>query len=343
VHAPDEAVLRRRYARFARPRDGRIGVQARIRSSTEFAHASRASAMGDQMRRLLYVLVLAAFSLATAGCLQNLVPEGAAPLRYRDDIFPASAVTKATGLTYGSAPDSTGVVQQLKLDVYQPNGDTATARPAIVWIHGGSFCCGSRNSQEIVEEATRFAQKGFFNVSIDYRLRPGGCSASAPTSGCVQAILDAQHDAQAAVRWLRAHAVEYRIDPDRIAAAGTSAGAITAMQVAYNSEDPGTSGNAGLSSKVHAAVSLSGAQLLGRIDKGEPPALDFHGTNDPLVPYQWAVNTVNNAKKVGVLVELTTYQGEGHVPIGPPGRFDSIVDQTRNFLYVTMDLSHAAR
>jgi acetyl esterase/lipase len=298
--------------------------------------------MGDHMRRL-FVLVLVAFSFTTAGCLQNLVPQGAAPLRYRDDVFPASAVTKTTDVTYGSAPDSDGVVQLLKLDVYAPSGDTAAARPAIVWIHGGSFCCGSRNSAEIVTEATRFAQKGFFNVSIDYRLRPGGCSAAAPTTSCVGAILDAQHDAQAAVRWLRAHAAQYHIDVNRIAAAGTSAGAITAMQVAYNSEDPGTSGNAGYSSQVRAAVSLSGAQLVGSINAGEPPSLDFHGTNDPLVPYQWALNTVNNAKKVGVLVELTTYQGEGHVPIGPPGRFDSIIDQTRNFLYATMDLGHAAR
>jgi acetyl esterase/lipase len=294
------------------------------------------------MRRL-FVLVLVAFSLTTAGCLQNLVPQGPAPLRYRDDIFPASAVAKTTDVTYGSAPDSDGVVQALKLDVYAPTGDTAATRPAIVWIHGGSFCCGDRNSPEIVGEATRFAQKGFYNVSIDYRLRPSGCSASAPSGSCVEEIVDAQHDAQAAVRWLRAHAADYHIDVNRIAVAGTSAGAITAMQVAYNSEDPGTSGSAGYSSQVRAAVSLSGAQLLGSINAGEPPSLDFHGTNDPLVPYQWAVNTVNNAKKVGVVAELTTYQGEGHVPIGGPGRFDSIIDQTRNFLYATMDLAHAAR
>jgi acetyl esterase/lipase len=294
------------------------------------------------MRRLS-VLVIVVLSLTTAGCLQNLVPEGAAPLRYRDDIFPASAVTKTTGVTYGTAPDSDGVVQALKLDIYQPNGDTVSARPAIVWIHGGSFCCGTRTSPEIVEEATRFAQKGFFNVSIDYRLRPGGCSASSPNGGCVQAILDAQHDAQAAVRWLRAHAAQYHLDANRIAVGGSSAGAITAMQVAYNSEDPGTSGNAGYSSEVRAAVSLSGAQLLGQINAGEPPSLDFHGTNDSLVPYEWAVSTVNKAKRVGVIAELTTYQGEGHVPIGGAGRFDSIIDQTRNFLYATMGLANAAR
>ena len=91
-----------------------------------------------------------------------------------------------------------------------------------------------------------------------------------------------------------------------------------------------------------AAASLSGAELgAGHVDPGEPPSLLFHGTNDPLVPYQWAVNTVNEAKAAGVDVFLITYQGEGHVPIGPTGRFQSIMDMTRNFLYIELDLAHA--
>ena len=57
-----------------------------------------------------------------------------------------------------------------------------TERPAIVWVHGGSFCCGDKSSAEIVDEATTFARKGYFNVSINYRLEPGGCSAGAPTT-----------------------------------------------------------------------------------------------------------------------------------------------------------------
>jgi poly(3-hydroxybutyrate) depolymerase len=71
-------------------------------------------------------------------------------------------------------------------------------------------------------------------TSIDYRLRSGNLG---------QAITDAQHDAQAAVRWLRRHADQYRIDPERIAIGGTSAGAITALYVGNHAEDPGTSGN----------------------------------------------------------------------------------------------------
>jgi dipeptidyl aminopeptidase/acylaminoacyl peptidase len=92
---------------------------------------------------------------------------------------------------------------------------------------------------------------------------------------------------------------------------------------------------------VGAAVSLSGALLGGRVDAGEPPSLLFHGTTDTLVPYQWAVNTANGAAAAGVPCYLITYEGEGHVPIGPPGRFQQIIDMTRNFLYAELDLAGA--
>jgi acetyl esterase/lipase len=61
-----------------------------------------------------------------------------------------------------------------------------------------------------------------------------------------------KHDAQAAVRWLRANAATYRLDPSRIAIGGSSAGAITAMMVSYNAVDPGSSGNPGYPSDVAA-------------------------------------------------------------------------------------------
>jgi dipeptidyl aminopeptidase/acylaminoacyl peptidase len=64
----------------------------------------------------------------------------------------------------------------------------------------------------------------------------------------------------------------------------------------------------------------------------------FHGTNDPLVPYQWAVNTLNEAKAANVIAYLTTYQGEGHVPFN---HYEQIFAQQTNFLYWVMDLPHA--
>jgi acetyl esterase/lipase len=281
-------------------------------------------------------LLLACLALVAAGCDFNLMnPPGTAPLRYRDDVF--ANVTRTNGIVFGSAVDQTGATVTLRLDKYEPTGDTATQRPAIVWVHGGGFSSLSRTSPEIVDEANAFARKGYVNVSIDYRLWPDGCAPV--TQQCLTAITQAKEDAQAAVRYLRANAAGLKVDPNRIAVAGTSAGAITALNVAYGPESVGNSGNPGFPSTVRAAVSLSGAALLTSPNAGEAPALLFHGDADPLVPYQWALNTVNAAEDAGLVVNLTTWPGEGHVPY--TNHRQQILDQTRNFLYWMLDLEHA--
>jgi acetyl esterase/lipase len=285
------------------------------------------------MRRHRLLVSLAALAVVAAGCdFPNIIPPGPAPLRYRDPIF--TTVVKTADITYGTAVNAENQTITLKLDMYRPpSSDTVTSRPAIVWVHGGSFSSGSKTSPELVDEANVFAKKGYVNTSIDYRLEPGGCSAGSPTPACVHAIQEATQDAQTAVRFLRAHATTYGIDPTRIAIGGSSAGAITALQVGYaTAEKP--------ASAVRAAVSLSGANLLSTIGAGDAPALLLHGTADPLVPYQWAVNTVNAAQAAGLDVFLETWQGAGHVPYT---QFRTqILTQTRNFLFGEMDLEHAA-
>jgi predicted esterase len=178
------------------------------------------------------------------------------------------------------------------------------------------------------------------SASISYRLTPGGCSAAGATPECVRAIVDAQHDAQTAVRFLRANATTYGIDESRIAIAGTSAGAITALNVGFNGENPGVGDHPGFSSRVKAAVSLSGARILGPPDAGDAASLLFLGSTDRVVPYQWAVDTVNAAKAAGLTSYLTTWQGEGHVPYG--AHRGEIHDQTTNLLYHVLDLANAA-
>lgn len=289
-------------------------------------------------RRVGVLAVLVA--VVAAGCgFHTIPPPGAAPLRYRDTVFDAVSITH--DVSYGSAVDQQGTTVELELDVFEPAGDTSGARAAIVWVHGGSFSGGDKTSAEIVFEATEMAEKGYVGVSIDYRLHAGGCSATGGDQGsCVQAMVDAQHDAQAAVRFLRRNAATYRIDPDRIAIAGTSAGAITALHVGANADDPGSSGNPGFSSAVRAAVSLSGAKILGPPQAtGDAPSLMFHGTADPLVPYQWAVDTLDDAHAAGLVSYLTTFPGAGHVPFD---HRDQILTETTNFLYWMLDLQHAA-
>jgi acetyl esterase/lipase len=285
--------------------------------------------------RIVAVLSLV---LVVAGCGFRQIPvPGAPPLRYRDAVV--SEVTKTPDVVYGSAVDEQGQTVGLTLDLYTPTGDTHTTRPAIVWVHGGSFRSGDKTSPELVDEATTFARKGYVNASINYRLSAAGCSASAPTATCVSAIINAMHDAQAAVRFFRANAATYGVDPDRIAIAGTSAGAITALNVGYNPDDPGTSGNPGFSSAVGASVSLSGARILGAPDGGDAASLLFHGTLDALVPYPWAVSTVETAQAVGLTAELTTWEGAGHVPYAE--HRTEILDQTTNFLYWMLRLGDA--
>lgn len=290
--------------------------------------------------RLRLLVLVAAVALVAAGCnLPYLTPPGNAPLRYRDAVF--GGVTKTADITYGSAPDYQGNPFTLKLDVYTPNGDTNTHRPAVVWVHGGSFSGGDKTSPELVDEANWLGQRGYVSASINYRLDPAGCSAAGGgTTSCLREIADAQHDAQAAVRFLRANAGTYGVDPNRIAIGGSSAGAISALNVADSPDDPGTSGTPGVSSAVQAAVSLSGAKIYGREEPTDAPILLFHGTSDTTVPYAWAVSTYNEAQAAGLTSFLTSFAGAGHVPYAQHRQ--EILDQTTNFLYWTLDLAHAS-
>src|SRR3954453_23984950 len=85
------------------------------------------------MRRPLLLAVVVA-TVACAGCLPLPEPPGDAPVRYRDAVF--TDVDTTSGITYGRAVNEDGVDQALKLDTYEPSGDTVDKRPAIVWVHG---------------------------------------------------------------------------------------------------------------------------------------------------------------------------------------------------------------
>ncbi|HWJ64283.1 MAG TPA: carboxylesterase family protein [Acidimicrobiales bacterium] len=281
-------------------------------------------------------VAVACVLLAACKPLHETTPSGSSPLRYRDPVF--ARVFKTADITYGEAPRIDGTPQTLTLDLYQPTGDKVAKRPAIVWVHGGGFKNGDKESPEIVDQANAFARRGYVNVSIDYRLTKG-CAPF--TDECIKGIEMAYHDAQAAVRFLRANADTYRIDTARIAVAGSSAGGITAYNVAYGSEKPGSSGNPGQSSKVAAAVSLSGASLTTTVNPGEPPSLNFHGDADQVVPLSWNDATMAEARKAKVIAERVVWKGDGHVPYAK--HRTQIITETRNFLYAAMDLGNAAR
>jgi acetyl esterase/lipase len=288
-----------------------------------------------EMRRSLVVVVasLAALVAADTGALASAA--GAGGVRYRDNIF--SAVKKTADITYGSAVDQTHTRVVLKLDMYAPKGDTATSRAAIIWVHGGGFSADDKTSPELLDESDQFARKGYVNVSINYRLAPTGCPPA--TKSCIKGIIQAMQDAQTAVRFLRSRAAKYGIDPTRIAIGGSSAGAITALNVGYNASNPGPGAHQGFSSAVAAVQSLSGAAIGTTPGSDGAPAVLFHGTEDHLVPYEWAQATVQSAHDAGLVATLITWVGAGHVPYAE--HRTEILDKTRDFFYKHMDLAHA--
>jgi acetyl esterase/lipase len=294
--------------------------------------------------RMRLVALGSAVLVVLAGCTVP-APPGAAPLRYRDVIF--QNLTTTSGLVYGSAPDASGNLVTLTLDMYQPTGDTQTSRPAIVLVHGGSFIGGSSTDSGVVKLAKAFAQRGYVAVSINYRLLGTGekCGQEDPPSqACVTAALAGQHDAQAAVRWLRKNATTYGVDPTRVAIEGTSAGAGIALTVAVNSTDPGTSGNPGYSSKVGAAAAISAdfphSLASTYFDSADSPVLMFNGTADPVVPYAAAVQTAADLYNAGVPIVFESLEGAGHVPFSTYGPL--MISQSVYFCYDYLDLAHAA-
>ena len=104
-------------------------------------------------------------------------------------------------------PYITGGSPRQALDLYLPDRAHGPL-PAVLWIHGGAWECGNKHPCPVRE----FAERGYAVASIGYRL-----SDEAAFPGQL-------HDCKSAVRWLRAHAAEYGIDPARIGVWGESAG-----------------------------------------------------------------------------------------------------------------------
>ena len=126
----------------------------------------------------------------------------AAPSTKPASLLP-EGVKAVTNIKYGEAPGKANL-----LDVYLPEAEPTKPMPLVVWIHGGGWCEGNKEGCPAVAGAPR----GYVVASLNYRLSQ-------------EAIYPAQlHDCKGAIRYLRAHAKEYHIDPDRIGVWGASAG-----------------------------------------------------------------------------------------------------------------------
>lgn len=223
--------------------------------------------------------------------------------------------------------------QHLKLDLYRPKEGGPFS--VVVCIHGGGFVGGQRETMRWI--CVQLATEGYAAATIQYRLAP-----KYRFPACVE-------DCKAAVRWLRANAKKYNLDPDRIAAMGTSAGGHLSVFLAATADVKEFEGNGGhldQSSRVTCAVNAFGPSDFTRIQgksKSEPvlepflggtlqdrrriyirasplywitpntaPVLTLIGTKEEHVPVEQAQWLHERLQACGVPNELLILEGAGH-------------------------------
>ena len=228
-------------------------------------------------------------------------------IRYLDEVFENVTITE--DVVYGNAPDLPFIFLfewntydiDLDMDIYEPEGDTETQRPVIIFIHTGAFFSGHNELDDVVALSIAAAKRGYVAVSINYRL---GLNILSTYSG-ERAVHRGVQDASAAVRYLKEFSGEYNIDANNIFVWGTSAGSFIGLHLAFSEDDErpestyGGGGDPDLGcidcegnsydhdSRPKALVSCWGA--IGDLDWIDPendvPSILFHGTADPIVPY----------------------------------------------------------
>lgn len=273
-----------------------------------------------QNRGMKYSLILRAALIAI---LWTVVTSAA------ESVIPDNVIFER-GLEY-SNPDG----QHLQLNLARPK-DATGPLPVVLCIHGGGFRAGHRDGNNA--HCLKLAQRGFVAATVSYRLAP---KYQFPA---------AVHDVKAAVRWLRANAMKYQIDPARIGVTGDSAGGHLAQFLGVTAGVKvfeGDGGNADQSSRVTCVVnrygpsdftksyakSVDAAEVLPLFLGGDlqtalqrhihssplnwvtpdaAPTLILHGTEDKYVAYEQGVWLRDRLQACGVEVELVTFEGAGH-------------------------------
>lgn len=230
----------------------------------------------------------------------------------------------------------------LLLDLYLPDGDTIDVRPAVIVSHGGAFVAGARNdfAQHTVNYCDSLAARGFVAASIEYRLGVSLTSIENYTlhidsTDFARSVYRGVQDIRAAVRYLRANAKRYHIDPDRIYLIGNSAGAIISLENIYvDSEEDFPSyvhkasnlgaldlyGEQGYSSRANGAIALWGAVHDPSIIRNDIPVMLIHGTGDGTVlfkegrPLSNIAGVLQNLIPSEMVAELASYKLDLHAP-----------------------------
>jgi acetyl esterase/lipase len=160
------------------------------------------------------------------------------------DVVPAG-VKDDRNVVYATLPDTPFGKRDLHVDVFYP--EKSGKYPALIMVHGGGWRAGEKSLQ--VPVAEMIAAKGFVTVAVEYQL---SLEAKYPA---------AVYNIKAAIRWMRANAAKYHIDPDRITISGCSAGGQLAMLVGMTNgveKFEGNMGNPQYSSSVQAIIDVDG-------------------------------------------------------------------------------------
>lgn len=240
-------------------------------------------------------------------------------------------------------PYAPEVAASLTLDLFMPQHPPSGV-PGVLLLHGGGWRNGTPMS--FWRHAVHLAARGWVAACASYRLTP---DHTFPTQ---------MHDTQAAVRWLRRHAQELGVDPQRIGAAGSSAGGhlVTLLGTTDAPQD-------GVSSRVQAVVAFNGvfdmvtfygqhpaAQALlsdnpdlaraasphWLADATAAPSLLLHGDADATVPHQQSIAYAARLKEVGVPVELHIEPGTGHGYANRAPYFNDAVARMERFLAASL-------
>jgi pimeloyl-ACP methyl ester carboxylesterase len=307
----------------------------------------------------LYSYLFVSFALLVTNSFAQPCQNG----RYATEVFPNHTLT--SNITYGANTTFSGANNSLKLDFYEPTGDTELNRPLIIWVHGGSFLGGSKTDPDMTALSQRFARKGYACASIDYRLG----FFPIDSANAVKAVVRAVQDLKAAIRFFykdKQTTDTYHIDTNLIYVGGSSAGAITALHVAYLDNIceisgylnqatinqlgglDGNSGNPGYSSSVQGVINLCGALAqYSWLEAGDVPMVSIHGTADGTVKYNRGIVNPGTALMyldgsrmlheracaVNVSSDFYTFPGVGHVPfIGNNAYMDTTEWFIRDFL-----------
>ena len=211
----------------------------------------------------------------------------------------------------------------LRLHIFSPEGHgPADKRPAIVFFFGGGWVNGGPG--QFFRHSLYLASRGMVAACAEYRVK--NKHGTTP--------LECVADGKSAVRWLRAHAGELGIDPNRLAAGGGSAGGHVAAATASLAgfDEPGE--DLAVSSVPNALALFNpvvdtgktgwkgGVRQLGdraeelspwhHLTKGAPPAIIFHGSKDTTVPLENVQRYRDTLRKLGSRCELVVFDGKGH-------------------------------